>query len=148
MASNHEMVCKNILQSQGKLWKCQQSLATMHLKRRALSLRSHTRSLSLHFRSPKTIRAHSSNWELQLRRLCHLRRLPEQRSKSWSNLLRRPPQMHQLHMTLQLLDHFFTFSFFFTYYISIHSSMFWCFIFWDWRYPLIISYILLSHIHI
>ena len=43
-------VCKNTLQSQGKLLKCQQSPATMHLKRRApRTLGSHTLSLSLHF---------------------------------------------------------------------------------------------------
>ena len=43
-------VCKNTLQSQGKLLKCQQSPATMHLKRRAPhTLGSHTLSLSLHF---------------------------------------------------------------------------------------------------
>ena len=37
--------CRNDLQAS----QCQQSLTTMHLKRRALSLRSHTRSLSLHY---------------------------------------------------------------------------------------------------
>ena len=43
-------VCENTLRSQGKLRKCQQSLATMHLKKRApRTQRSHTRSLSLHF---------------------------------------------------------------------------------------------------
>ena len=46
-------VCKNILQSQEKLLKCQQSLTIMHLKRRALhTLGSHTPSLSLHFWPP------------------------------------------------------------------------------------------------
>ena len=35
---------------------------TMHLKRRALSLRSHTWSLSFHFLPPKTIKAYSSSW--------------------------------------------------------------------------------------
>ena len=46
-------VCKNTLQSQGKLLKYQQSLTTMHLKRRALcTLGSHTPSLSLHFWPP------------------------------------------------------------------------------------------------
>ena len=103
-------VCENTLWSQEKLQKCQQSHATMHLKRRdPRTLRSHTQSLSLHFKPLKTIRAHSSSWELQLRRLFHLRRLPEQKSKSRSNPLRMPPQMHQLHRTLPLLDHFFTF---------------------------------------
>ena len=47
--------------------------------------------------------------QLQLRRLCHLSRLLEQRLKSLSNPLTRSPQMHQLHMTLPLLDHLFTF---------------------------------------
>ena len=43
-------VCKNTLQSQEKLKKCQQSPATMHLKRSAPhTLGSHTPSLSLHF---------------------------------------------------------------------------------------------------
>ena len=47
------VVCKKTFQSQWKLQKCQQSLATMHLKKRALcTLRSHTRSLSLHFWPP------------------------------------------------------------------------------------------------
>ena len=100
----------------------------MLLKKRALSLRSHTWSPSFHFWPPKTIKAHSSNWELQLRRLCHLRRLLEKRSKSWSNPLKRPPQIHQLHMTLPLLDHLFTFCLYLLY------SMFWCLIFWDWMY--------------
>ena len=40
-----KMICKNTLQSQGKLKKCQQSLTTMHLKKRVLSLRSHMKSL-------------------------------------------------------------------------------------------------------
>ena len=44
--------------------------------------------------------------------------------------LRRPLQMHQLHRTLPLLDHLFTFVF--TYYIN--NSIFWCLIFWDWMY--------------
>ena len=51
----------------------------------------------------------ATNWKLQLRRLCHLRRLPEQRPKSWSNPFKRPPQTHQLHRTLPLLDHLFIF---------------------------------------
>ena len=38
--------------------------------------------------------------------------------------------MHQLHKTLPLLDHLFTFVF--TYYID--NSIFWCLIFWDWMY--------------
>ena len=42
--------------------------------------------------------------------------------------LRRPPQMHQLHRTLPLLDHLFTFCLYLLY------SMFWCLIFWDWMY--------------
>ena len=49
---SYEMICKNTLWSQGKLRKCQQSLTTMHLKRRSLSLRSHTWSLSFHFLPP------------------------------------------------------------------------------------------------
>ena len=104
----------------------------MHLKKRALPLGSHTQSLSLHFLSLKTIKAHSSNWELQLKRLCHLRRLPEQRPKSWSNPFTRAPQTHKLHRTLPLLDHLFIFVF--TYYICIDNSIFWCLIFWDWMY--------------
>ena len=44
------VICKNTLQSQGKLLKCHQSPTTMHLKRRALhTLGSHTLSLSFHF---------------------------------------------------------------------------------------------------
>ena len=42
---SYKMICKNTLQSQGKLQKCQQSLTTMHLKKRVLSLRSHMKSL-------------------------------------------------------------------------------------------------------
>ena len=42
---SYKMMCKDTLQSQGKLQKCQQSLTTMHLKKRALSLRSHMKSL-------------------------------------------------------------------------------------------------------
>ena len=61
------------------------------------------------FKPPKTITAHSSNWELQSRRLRHLRRLPEQRSMSWPDSLRRPPQSHYLHRTLPLLAHLFNF---------------------------------------
>ena len=38
--------------------------------------------------------------------------------------------------------------FVFTYYISIYNSMFWCFIFWDWMYCMIIYYILFSQINI
>ena len=38
--------------------------------------------------------------------------------------------------------------FVFTYYISIDNSMFWCSIFWDWMYCMIIYYILFSHINI
>ena len=112
--------CKMISKQRNGLWKhlvkpreivkIPTKPRTMHLKRRALSLRSHTRSLSLHFWPPKTIRAHGSSWELQLRRLCHLRRLPKQRSKSW---FKRPPQMHRLHRTLPLLDHLF-------YFLSLH----------------------------
>ena len=61
------------------------------------------------FKPPKTIIAHSSSWELQLRRLCHPRRLLEQRSMSWPNPLRRPPQSHYLHRTLPLLAHLYNF---------------------------------------
>ena len=38
--------------------------------------------------------------------------------------------------------------FVFTYYISIDNSMFWCSIFWDWMYCMIIYYILFSQINI
>ena len=56
-------VCKNTLQNQGKLLKCQQSPTTMHMKRRTpRTLGSHTLSLSFHFWLPKTIKAHSSSW--------------------------------------------------------------------------------------
>ena len=65
-----------------------------------------TPSLSFHFLPPKTIKAHNSSWELQQRRLCHLWRLPEQRSMSWPNPFRRPPYLHK---TLPLLDHLFNF---------------------------------------
>ena len=48
-----KLTCKNTLQSQWKLLKCQQSPATMHMKRRASrTLRSHTQSLSLHYWPP------------------------------------------------------------------------------------------------
>ena len=36
----------------------------------------------------------------------------------------------------------------FTYYISKHNSLFWCFIFWDWKYYIIISHIVLSQSNI
>ena len=136
---SYKMMCKNTLQSQGKLQKCQQSLTTMHLKKRtppctiwelsgnheqpplSISIMAKTRGephapwdhthQAYHsiFKPPKTITTHSSNWELQLRRLRHLRRLPKQRPMSWPNPLRRPPQSHYLHRTLPLLDHLFNF---------------------------------------
>ena len=43
---SYEMICENTLWSQGKFQKCQESLATMLLKRRALSLRSHMKPLT------------------------------------------------------------------------------------------------------
>ena len=36
----------------------------------------------------------------------------------------------------------------FTYYISRHNYLFWCFIFWDWMYYMIISHIVLSQSNI
>ena len=36
----------------------------------------------------------------------------------------------------------------FTYYISRHNYLFWCFIFWDWMYCMIISHIVLSQSNI
>ena len=69
-------------------------------------------------------REHQLDQSSQLNHLLTLSRLPLQwplvslhqrfhplllRSNSWSNPLKRPPQMHQLHRTLPLLDHLFTF---------------------------------------
>ena len=67
-----------------------------------------------------------------MRRLCHLRRLPEQRPKSWSNPFKRPPQTHQLHRTLLLLDHLFIF--WSLHIILVYIALLWCLIFWDWMH--------------
>ncbi|RVW91407.1 hypothetical protein CK203_038590 [Vitis vinifera] len=70
-----------------------------------------TRSLSLHFLPPKTIKSHSYQLRAPVKETMPFKENTITEAKVLIQPLKKPPQMHQLHRTLPLLDHLFIFSF-------------------------------------
>ena len=120
------MVCENTLWSQGKLWKWQQSPVTMLLKRRTLSLRSHTKPLTPFLTSLKPSRPIAPAEETMT---------TKETTKAEVKVLIQPTQEATTDASAPQDPTITWSSFHFLYlYISINNSIFWCLIFWNWMY--------------